>query len=359
MNPIRLIFVPLWVLTLLGVALQGATATWGAKLCGERQPRFIIGGNPNPLPQARIGERQIALVSQATFPLNLPGLNAFQIGRHQLKLYNLHGDEQFEFTLPTDGDAANIARVAVGPNHFMLWSTTEHHNADTNERRRAYRRWLVDMKGGVRDLSGPADFEPLAINLRGDLLASLATRVQIMGSQPEESDRPPQELKVESISSMSTLASFDVRRVLGAYFDDADNLYVLRWHGDSEAPYRTLMYHIALDKYAATHYQLLWSTAVTQTPTPQGSGPAGPHVLLTPGDRIRLSYAHETPDLNTQVVELDANTGEVLSRVQEAYSMQRVGRHMGQEVAGLEWNIRARKVACMQNETAKVIRLRR
>ena len=327
----------LWILALLGLALQGSTETWGAKMCAEQQPRFLRRGNPHPAPQVRVGENEIALLNRERFPLNLPGINPFNLGRHKLTLYDFRGAAQFEFTLPMDGDGASIARVAASPDHFVLWAYADHRNPETRQSERSYQRWLVDMAGNATDLAGPSHFEPLAINSTGDLLASLATRVPIMGGQRKEEERPPQKLRIESLTAMNEVASVDARRVLGAYFDDTNHLFLLRWEGEYVTPYSTLVSHVVLDKYASPRYELLWSTTATLQPTPQGSGSLGPHVLLTPGSTIRLAYADEAPGLITQIVKIDAKTGRVLHRNQEPYSMVGVGRHTGQEVAGFQW----------------------
>lgn len=318
MVTITLLVWALWPVAVSSLYLKARLEYRDAIVCADRRPVFSPEQSADELTYHLFDDGRLAVIGKgARFPFSLKSALGGVPQSNTLRFVDrLSGGTLSALVTTIDGRWSTIGRALAWSDQLLVWTYIERRDPATGNPLRSYRRFLTDGET-VTELADDAAFEPRAIDARHQRLASLEERQRVMGGQPKEHELPPQTVRIESLESPEpkTVATFPVRRALRFFFDDGA-LLVLRWEGETVAPYWNYRYRIFLDRHDLPNYATTWSVELTPQPTPQGQGPLGPRfdvAQLKLAGKFALRYLDEDDGLVTRHIQVDTTSGEILA----------------------------------------------
>jgi len=296
-----------------------------AIVCAERRPVFSPEQGADAQSYLLLDDGRLAVIDLgARFPIALRSAPGGVPRPNMLRIVDRSSGRTLSTLIATiDGRWSTIGRMHAWSDRLLVSTYIERRDPASGNPVRRYRRFLTDGETET-ELAENAAFEPRAIDIRRQRLASLEERQQVMGGQPKEHELPPQTVRIESFADPEprTVATFPVRRALRFFFDDGA-LMVLRWEGDKVPPHWSYRYRLYLDRHDLPDYATTWTIELTAQPTPQGHGPVGPNFHVAqeqPTGRFALRYLDEVNGLVVRNIQVDTSHGEVIASSVQDYT---------------------------------------
>lgn len=314
----------LWAAALSSFHVNALLESRNAIVCADRRAVFSPEQGADRQPHLSFDDGRLAVIdSGAHYPFSLRSALGGVVQPNTLRFVDRSsGRTLSSLTATIDGRWSAIGRVFAWSDQLLVWTYIELRDPASGNPHRTYRRFLNDGQTET-ELADNAAFAPRAIDVRHQSVVSLEERERIMGGQPKEHELPPQTVRIESIAGPepTTIATFPVRRALRFFFDDGA-LMVLRWEGESVAPYWNYRYRIFLERHDLPDYTTTWTVELTPQPTPQGHGNLGPDFDVAqaqlPGT-FGLRYLDYVDGLVTRHIQVDTTSGEIIASSVEDY----------------------------------------
>jgi len=315
----------LWAATLSSLHLKIPFESRNAIVCADRRPVFSPEHSADERPYHLFDDGRLVVIDKrARFPFSLKSALGGVPQSDTLRFIDRSSGRTLStFTATIDGRWSRIGRAIGWSGQLLVWTYTERRDPATGNPVRSYRRFLTD---GVTEteLADDAAFELRAVDARHQLVASLEERQRVMGGQPKEHELPPQTVRIESLAAPEprTVATFPVRRALRFFFDDGA-LLVVRWEGETVAPYWSYRYRIFLDRHDLPNYATTWSVELTPQPTSQGHGGLGPRFDVGQAQstgKLSMRYLDEVDGLVVRHIQVDTTSGELLASSVQDYT---------------------------------------
>jgi hypothetical protein len=323
MAPITFVFWALWAITLSFFHLEAWFDSRGAIVCADRRAVFFAERGANPIAYRLFDDGRFAVIDMAgRYPFSLRSARQGIPQTNTLRFVErASGRTLSALTTSIDSQWSTIGRAFAWSDQLLVWTFVERRDQATGNPVRIYSRFLTDGATETQ-ITGSAAFEPRAVDVQRERVASLEVRQRVMGRQPEEHELPPQSVRIESFAGAdaSIVATFPVRRALHLFFDK-DSLMVLRWERDSAPPHWHYRYRIFLDRHDPPDYATAWTVELTPQATEQGSGSLGPELAVVPGQpagTFALRYLDNADRLFVRNVRVDTTSGEIVESSVEA-----------------------------------------
>lgn len=317
MAPLTFAIWALWTIVLSSFQIKVWIESRHAIVCADRRAVFFTADGADPLSYHLFDDGRLAVIdSGARFPFSLRSARGGVPQANTLRFVDRSsGRKLSSLTATIDGRWSMIGRAFAWSDELFVWTYSERRDPANGNPVRSYRRFLTDGKA-ENQIAGDAAFEPRAVDVRHQRIASLEERQRILGAQPKEDELPPQIVRIESFAGPAPgiVATFPVRRALRFFFDGGA-LLVLRWEGDTVPPYWQYRYRIFLDRHDLSDYATTWTVELTPQPTEQGRGSLGPDLVITPAQssgRLVLRYLDNIPELVMRELEVDVTSGELV-----------------------------------------------
>ena len=308
----------LWAAALSSLHLNAWFESRNAIVCADRRSVFSPEQGADELAYLLFDDGRLAVIDLgAHFPFSLESALGGVPQPNTLHIVDRSSGRTLSaLTATIDGRWSAIGRVFAWSDQLLVWTYIERRDPATGNPVRSYRRFLADGETET-ELAENAAFEPRAIDVRHQRVASLEERQHVMGGQPKEHELPPQTVRIESLADPEprTVATFPVRRALRFFFDDGA-LMVLRWEGEMVPPYWSFRYRIFLDRHDLPDYATTWTIELTPQPTPQGHGPLGPNFDVAQAQstgKFALRYLDYVDGFVVRHIQVDTTSGEILA----------------------------------------------
>lgn len=324
MAPITFMVWALLVIALSSFHLKVWFESRNAIVCADRRAVFSPQQGANALSYQLFDDgRLVVIISAASYPFSLRSAPGGIPQANTLGFVDRSsGRTLSELTATIDGRWSTIGRAFAWSDQLLVWTYIERRDPATANPVRSYSRFLTSGETETR-IAGNAAFEPRAIDVRHQRVASLEERQRAMGGQPKDHELPPQTVRIESLAGPEPIivATFSVRRALHFFFDDGA-LMVLRWEGDVAPPYWQYRYRIFLDRHDPPDYATNWSIELTPQSTGQGYGSNGPRIAVIAGQptgTFALRYLDKLDELVVRDIQVDTTSGELIESSVQAY----------------------------------------
>ena len=213
----------LWAATFSSLHLIARLESRNAIVCADRRSVFYPEQGADELTYLLFDDGRFAVVDMgARFPFSLKSALGGVTQSNTLRFVDRSSGRTLSaLTATIDGRWSTIGRVLAWSDQLLVWTYIERRDPATGNSVRSYRRFLTDGETET-ELADNAAFEPRAIDVRHQRVASLEERQRVMGGQPKEHELPPQTVRIESLAGPEprTVATFPVRRALRFFFDD-------------------------------------------------------------------------------------------------------------------------------------------
>ncbi len=266
-------------------------------VCGRFAPRF-----PNP---GRLGwghgfevqdsTGRVVVIRHDRFPYSLDDNPRYQRDQFRIAALALRPDDVGWSHIPhVDGHPLWVKSSFIWNDKLLIWGEFQA-SPDT---RPVDVHYVLDARGQHRVIRGRQRLHALAIEASTNTLVSIEERVQIMGRQPREEERPPQALVFEPLDEHGVPRSegshrHPIRKLQNLLVDDEGNVFLIRWQAGPAWIYQIRQGKRILEKYSILERRILWSVPLDDATVPEYSQRASRLALGKRG--IRFESDHLVP----------------------------------------------------------------
>lgn len=262
-------------------------------VCGTPAHKFAnsgrMGWGHGLEPQESSG--RLVVIGHDRFPYPLDGNRPFLRDQFPVAALGLRPDDAGWTHIPhVDGHPLSVKRSIIWNDKLLVWGAYQ----ASPETKPVDVHYVLDAQGQQRVVRNRQRLAALTIETSTNSLVSIEQRVQIMGGQPREEERPPQALVFEPLDQDGTPRSqgahrHPIRKLQNLLADDEGNVFLLRWEASPTWRYGRRL----LEKYSIPERRIVWSVPLDDDPISEYPQHTSRLALGKTG--IRFEASHSVP----------------------------------------------------------------